>query len=196
MVDPRTYWMVKKNDGGDWVWWNDDTEEWVDRKEATRRVTAIEGWRMHACARSFDVLMIDEPDADAFVKACTKVKLSRFAPKSGDTKKLDELEKSLESLRAAHLSASDERRLEHSALSQAVTNPDAKRVLPGDPGYTRVYDLVWNLREAYHAEQKKNEVLRQCTPDVFDMTRIALQQARDLSEHIRAIVAMSYPEKE
>lgn len=84
------YWMVRKNDGGDWVWWNDRDEDWVDRDDATREGTKTDGRLARDRARAHDVRLVLDDTEPRTTAAFDAVRLVRVTSKrSRDVKDLE-----------------------------------------------------------------------------------------------------------
>ena len=146
----KPYWAIWKLCNGERVWWDDVTEDWVDREEATEELTAVSGNIARDRARAHNVRIVpkDEPWAEAY----REVRISKFSPKGYcDPKKLA---KELEDAQRESRTFDAAMVARFKALTEILTNPKAVRVKANEPGYSPVYDLVWNLREAYITEQR------------------------------------------
>jgi hypothetical protein len=152
------YWSVWQLCNGERVWWSDDLEDWVDREEATEEKSKIAGCLARDRARAHAVREADKEPWEAVYKS---VHLSRFTSKGyRDPRKV---EKELEDTQRRSKEVSTLMEARFKALLEILTNPNAMRMKAGGFGHSGVYDLVWNLRDAYiHEQQTHADALKDC----------------------------------
>jgi hypothetical protein len=165
---------------GERVWWSDDLEDWVDREEATEEKSKIAGCLARDRARAHAVREADKEPWEAVYKS---VRLSRFAPKGyRDPRKV---EKELEDTqrRSKEVSTLMEARLR--AILEILTNPNAVRMKAGELGHSGVYDLVWNLRDAYQQEQVTHVITQRESNKLREQLDVAQEQSRTAWDALR-----------
>lgn len=161
----KPYWLVSTSFFGERVYWDDtggDDGGWVDREEATEAPSKLVGQimrdraRLHEFASTTDTAWGEgRYNAVYMTRRTRKEHVEKEEPATGDDHAFQMI-----------------------CLQNVFLQPHVPRISSRTRGHSAAYDLAWDLRVAYVAEQEKNARMTIRLRNVYELLTFLNQEGQ------------------